>query len=77
MSPIFSEVSDEYGGKVRFVKVNSDRNEEVLEKYDIMGLPTLALFYKGKMVSMQAGAMRKDGLKDFIQRSLEKNNIPH
>jgi len=40
LDPVFSEVAEEYEGKVKFTKINvldSDENREIAFKYGIMG----------------------------------------
>jgi len=66
VSPVVDELSKEYTGKVKFVKVNVDQNKELASKYNIMGIPTLAIFYKGKIVAQQVGAASKSSLKSMV-----------
>lgn len=75
MSPVFSQLSDELNGKVRFVKVDSDENEEIVERFNIPGLPFFALFHNGKMIASQAGAMRKEALQEFINRGMQSKGL--
>lgn len=75
MTPIFSQLSDELAGKVKFVKVDSDEHGEEVERFNIPGLPFFAIFHNGKMIASQAGAMRKEALQDFINRSLQAKGI--
>ena len=45
-SPIFEELSSEYDGKVKFVKIDADENEGIATKYNIMSIPTTLLIKK-------------------------------
>ena len=56
VSPAVEEVSKEYDGKVDFVKVNVDQNNELASKYNVFSIPTLAIFQNGKVIAQQAGA---------------------
>ncbi len=42
-SPIVEEVSNDYDGKIKFVKVDADENENIAAKYGIMSIPTTLL----------------------------------
>eukprot|EP01031_Cornospumella_fuschlensis_P041076 gene41076-50110_t len=70
MTPIFKALSDEYTDEVKFVKVDADDFEDVCAEYQILGLPTFAVFIEGKMVATRAGAMPKEMLMDWIDESL-------
>ena len=69
-SPIIEEVSEDYKGKVNFVKINADDNEKLVGDYEVMGIPTVALIEKGKLKAVSVGAIGKDALKSWINKSL-------
>ena len=56
VSPVVEELSNDYDGKVKFVKVNVDEANELASKYNIFSIPTLAIFKNGQLVSQQVGA---------------------
>jgi thioredoxin 1 len=72
VSPVVEELSDEYTGKVDFVKVNVDQANEIASKYNVFSIPTLAIFSKGVVVAQQVGAASKESYKNMIDRALEK-----
>ncbi|MGH1521148.1 MAG: thioredoxin domain-containing protein [Nitrosopumilus sp.] len=43
-----SRSSDEYNGKVDFVKINVDQNSETCTKYDVFSIQMLTMFKNGK-----------------------------
>ena len=49
VAPVVEELSDDYDGQVKFVKLNTDENPQVSGKYGIRSIPTLLLF-KGDFV---------------------------
>ncbi len=69
-SPVIDEVSAEYNGKVKFVKVNVDDNENLAKKYNIMSIPTTLLMEGGKLKAMNVGAVPKEALKKWIEKNL-------
>ena len=70
VSPVVEELSNDYDGKVKFVKVNVDEANELASKYNIFSIPTLAIFKNGKLVSQQVGAASKDSYKNMIEKTL-------
>ena len=62
VAPILDEIAKELEGKLKVGKVNVDEAGEVAAQYNIMSIPTLLLFVKGKVVNQIVGAMPKDQL---------------
>ncbi|HEX5457592.1 MAG TPA: thioredoxin [Candidatus Nitrosotalea sp.] len=72
VSPVIEELASEYAGKINFVKVNVDENNELASKYNVFSIPTLALFNKGQVVAQQVGAASKGSYKNMIDSALSK-----
>jgi thioredoxin 1 len=72
VSPVIEELASEYAGKINFVKVNVDENNEIASKYNVFSIPTLALFSKGQIVAQQVGAASKGSYKNMIDSALSK-----
>jgi thioredoxin 1 len=60
ISPIVEELATEYNGKMVVGKVDADQHQEILMKYQIMGIPTLILFKGGEPVVRITGYQSKD-----------------
>ena len=63
VAPTDAELAKEYEGKVKFVKVNTDENQDRATRYKIRGIPTLMFFKNGEMVDQIIGAVPKTNLK--------------
>lgn len=70
VAPILEEVSGEFDGKVRIVKLNVDENPQTASKYGIMSIPTLLMFKDGKIASRQVGAAPKAKLVQWINAAV-------
>ena len=70
VSPIVEELSAEYGGKVRFAKMNIDDNDSVSSQFGIFSIPTLIVFNGGREINRHVGFAPKEQLKRQIDRSL-------
>ena len=73
VSPIVEELSKDYEGKVDFVKVNVDQNNELASKYSIFSIPTLAIFHNGEAIAQSAGAASKEKIKAYIDKHIAVN----
>ncbi len=70
VSPVVEELSNDYDGKIKFVKVNVDEANELASKYNVFSIPTLAIFNKGQLVTQQVGAASKESYKNMIEKAL-------
>ncbi len=55
---------------VKFVKVNGDDFEDLIEKYEVSGYPTFAVFKDGELVESKSGKMDEETLKKFIKEKM-------
>ena len=69
MAPIMQQVSREMEGKVKVIKVDVDKNEDVARKYQIRSIPTMILFKNGKVLWQGVGVMQADQIKAIIQKN--------
>jgi len=68
IAPVIDELSVEYQGKLKVLKLNTDENPDIASQYQIMGIPTLLFFKDGKQVDKIVGAASKKNLKDKIDK---------
>ncbi len=52
---------------MKFLKVNEENGADLIEKYDISGFPTFAIFKNGKLIDSRSGKMDEKTLKEFIK----------
>jgi thioredoxin len=69
-SPIIDDASKDYEGKIKFVKIDADENQNIATKYNVMSIPTTLLIKDGKVKAMQVGAVPKETLKKWIDKNL-------
>ncbi|NAZ25783.1 MAG: thioredoxin, partial [Thermofilum sp.] len=48
IEPIFESLAEKYKGKVAFLRVNVDENPDLAAEYQVMSIPTLIVFSRGK-----------------------------
>jgi thioredoxin 1 len=70
IAPSIEALSNEFEGKVKFVKVDVDANQEVASRYEIMSIPTIMLFENGKVEDSIVGAYPANVYKQHIERAL-------
>ena len=60
LSPVLSEIADEYVDVIRVAKVNVDDEPELAMKFKVSSIPMLVLFKDGRIVSTSVGYRPKD-----------------
>lgn len=69
-APTFEALSLQYAGKVVFVKLNSDINQQIAGRFGIRGIPTLLLFKNGREVARQSGAMPREVFSQWLNQNI-------
>ena len=62
VGPILEEISNEYGSKIKIVKLNTDEESAIAIRYGITSIPTMNVFVNGKVVKTIVGAKPKPTL---------------
>ena len=70
VAPIVEELANEYAGKLRVMKLNTDENPEIAGRYQVMSIPTILFFKDGKPVEKLVGARPKRQFKEVIDSLL-------
>lgn len=60
--PILEEVAGELKGKITVATVNTERNAQLTQRFNIRGIPCMILFKDGKEVKRLVGLHQKDRL---------------
>ena len=66
MKPILEDVKAMKGEKVRVVKVDVDKHQELAAYYQIQSVPTLMIFKDGKQLWRQSGALQAKELSELL-----------
>lgn len=61
LGPIIEDLSQEYEGKIKIVKLNVDENE-IAGRYGIQSIPTLLFFKGGEVIDSVIGLQSKEAL---------------
>ena len=71
VAPILEELSEEYEGKVKIYKLDTEAEQELSAMFGIRSIPSMLFIPKGgSQPKMQAGALPKKALKNAIDAEL-------
>jgi len=70
VAPIIEELAEEYDGKAKVCKVNTDEEQDLAVKFGIRSIPTILFLKDGKVVDQMVGAAAKQTFKQKIDALL-------
>lgn len=71
LSPVLSEVEEEYEKSLKVCKVNINYDGEIAEGFQIMSVPALILLKDGEVLDKKTGFIKKDALKEWVSGYLD------
>ena len=71
-APVFSDVAAERNGNVRFVKINTEEQQQLAAHFAIRSIPTVMVFKQGKVVDTINGALPKGQFDQWLNQALTK-----
>ncbi len=66
LAPVIEELAEEFDGKAKICKVNTDEEQDIAVKYGIRSIPTILFFKNGELVDQMVGASSKQVLADKL-----------
>ena len=70
LGPVLDDIANEFEGKLKVVKINTDDNLETAKEYSISGLPSILIFKDGKAVERMVGLMPKSTIIGNVEKHL-------
>lgn len=71
VAPILEELSDEYEGRIRIYKVDTDKEQELAMAFGIQSIPSILFIPMDEKPQMAAGALPKEQLQNVIKDILK------
>lgn len=68
VAPVVEDLSKEFEGRLKVVKLNTDENPKTAQAYTIRGIPSLYIFKSGQVVEQVVGAVPKTALQTAINK---------
>merc|ERR1719231_1764610 len=71
IAPLIDELSAEYAGKMKAVKLNTDESPGIATEYGIRSIPTVMIFKDGAKLDTVIGAVPKSTLTSTIDKYVD------
>lgn len=68
IAPVLEELAVEYKDKVKVVKVDVAKNDDLATQYAIRNIPSLFIFKNGEVVDKVVGALPRSQLAAFMDK---------
>jgi len=70
IAPVVEEIANEYSGRLKVLKLNTDENPKTAQSYRISGIPSLMVFKNGQPVEQVVGAVPKTTLSTAVEKHI-------
>jgi len=67
LTPVLEKLAEQYQGKFRLAKVNSDQNPELSRQFGVRSIPSVKAFVDGNLVDEFLGARPESAVREFIE----------
>jgi putative thioredoxin len=74
LKPLLEKLADEYGGKFKLAKVNSDENQELSAKYAVRSIPSVKAMVNGQIVDEFAGALPEGEVRKWLDKIIPSHS---
>jgi putative thioredoxin len=68
LGPLLEKVEEDYGGRFKLVKIDSDQEQQLAQAFGIRSIPTCVLMINGKPADGFMGAVPESKLKEFLDK---------
>ena len=69
-APTFEKLSSDFNGKLEFLKIDIDKNEDIADHYNVKSVPTFILFKDGKEIDRKVGVPAPKEYVELINSNL-------
>ncbi|WP_419766935.1 thioredoxin [Arcobacter sp.] len=70
IAPVIEQLAEEFEGKAKICKVNTEVEQDLTVKYQVRSIPTILFFKDGEIVDQLIGTTTKGALEEKINKYL-------
>ena len=71
MQPILQQVHGQLGDKVRIIKIDVDKNQQLAAELNVTSVPTLAIYKNGEIKWRQPGVQQVNILVELLNKYIQ------
>ncbi len=69
---MFQQTAEERKGQVRFVKIDTEQQQQLAAQFQIRSIPTIMVFKNGQRVDVINGALPKGQFDQWLEQAIAK-----
>lgn len=69
-APTFSQAAQQLEPAAKFIKINTENEQQLAAQFGIRSIPTLAIFKNGQELTRQAGAMDLSSFSQWVRSNI-------
>ena len=70
LAPVIDELANDFDGKAKICKVNTDEQGDLAAEFGVRSIPTLIFFKNGEEIEREVGFLSKEKLEKIIEELL-------
>ena len=70
MNPILKNIKKKFGDQLKIIKINVDNNQQVSNKFQVIGIPTFILFKNSEILWKQSGVINESSFTEIIKTKI-------
>ncbi len=70
LGPVLEKLAAEQSDRWELVKIDTEKHPDLAKQYEIMSIPNVKLFHKGKVINEFAGALPKYQIEQWLDENL-------
>ncbi len=70
IAPVIAQIADEYVGKAKVCKIDTDEHREAAVEFGISAIPTLIIFKGGAIVKKWVGLVSADDITEALDEAI-------
>ena len=75
LAPVVDEVARDFGGRLKVMKMDVDRNSATPMRYGIRGIPALLLFKDGQLADQIVGYVPKEQIAKTVDKVIGASKV--
>ena len=68
LAPTIENLARDYSGDVTFAKMDCDRNQNLVQQFRIMAIPTILFFKDGEVIDQIVGLVSREEIESVMKR---------
>jgi thioredoxin 2 len=70
LDPVFDQLARTLAGRAKLVRVNVEDAPQLIQRFEVQGLPTLLVMHGGRPLARKSGAARARDLRNWVEEAL-------